>query len=112
MRVLGELKPGLDEKLYENAPVIELAKLDVQPEQQRAFPVHHDGKFTGKLIHGPIVEDVVVDAKMVTAFTPRSRGPDVGLPEYHRAAPWSSPQFPISQTADQKGDSKRGRSTR
>jgi GxxExxY protein len=68
--VLDTLKPGLDEKLYENALVIELVKQDLQPEQQRSFPVHYDGKFIGKLIPDLIVKDVVVDAKVVTAFTP------------------------------------------
>ena len=70
IRVLGELKPGLDEKLYENALVIELAKLGLHPEQQKSFPVHYDGKFIGKLIPDLIVCDVVVDAKVVTAFAP------------------------------------------
>lgn len=70
IRVLDALKPGLDEKLYENALVIELVKQDLQPEQQRSFPVHYDGKFIGKLIPDLIVKDVVVDAKVVTAFTP------------------------------------------
>jgi GxxExxY protein len=70
IRVLDTLKPGLDEKLYENALVIELVKQDLQPEQQRSFPVHYDGKFIGKLIPDLIVKDVVVDAKVVTAFTP------------------------------------------
>jgi GxxExxY protein len=70
IRVLDKLKPGLDEKLYENALVIELAKLALQPEQQKSFPVHYDGKFIGKLIPDLIVCDVVVDAKVVTAFAP------------------------------------------
>ena len=69
IRVLDELKPGLDERLYENALVIELAKLGLRPEQQKNFPVHYDGKFIGKLIPDLIVADVVVDAKVVTAFT-------------------------------------------
>jgi GxxExxY protein len=70
MRVLDELRPGLDEKLYENALVIELAKQGMQPEQQKTFSVHYDGKFIGRLIPDLIVADVVVDAKVVTAFTP------------------------------------------
>ncbi|MFM8682285.1 MAG: GxxExxY protein [Chthoniobacterales bacterium] len=36
IRVLEQLKPGLDEKLYENALVIELAKQGMQPQQQKA----------------------------------------------------------------------------
>ena len=70
IRVLDALKPGLDERLYENALVIELAKQGLQPEQQKSFPVHYNGKFIGKLIPDLIVKDVVVDAKVVTAFTP------------------------------------------
>lgn len=70
IRVLDALRPGLDEKLYENALVIELAKQGLQPEQQKSFPVHYNGKFIGKLIPDLIVKDVVVDAKAVTAFTP------------------------------------------
>jgi GxxExxY protein len=38
MAVLNELKPGLDEKLYENALVIELAARGHTVEQQREFP--------------------------------------------------------------------------
>ena len=70
IKVLDALKPGLDEKLYENALVIELAKQGLQPEQQKSFPVHYDGKFIGKLIPDLIVKDVVVDVKVVTTFTP------------------------------------------
>jgi len=69
MRVLDTSRPGLDEKLYENALVIELAKQGMQPQQQKAFSVHYNGRFIGKLIPDLIVSDVVVDAKMVTAFT-------------------------------------------
>ncbi len=69
IRVLEALKPGLDEKLYENALVIELARKGLQPEQQKSFPVHYEGKFIGKLIPDLIVKDVVVDAKVVTSFT-------------------------------------------
>jgi GxxExxY protein len=69
IRVLEALKPGLDEKLYENALAIELAKKGLQPEQQKSFPVHYEGKFIGKLIPDLIVKGVVVDAKVVTSFT-------------------------------------------
>src|SRR6266481_2196209 len=39
MTVLNTLRPGLDEKLYERALVIELRKRGHQIEQQREFPV-------------------------------------------------------------------------
>jgi GxxExxY protein len=39
MAILNELKPGLDEKLYEKALVIELLARGHTVEQQRQFPV-------------------------------------------------------------------------
>jgi GxxExxY protein len=69
MAVLNELKPGLDEKLYENALVIELIARGHTVEQQREFPVHYKGRFIGKLIPDLIVNGIViVDPKVVTAF--------------------------------------------
>ena len=43
MIVLNTLRPGLDEKLYENALMIELQKQGFRVEQQRQFPVHYEG---------------------------------------------------------------------
>ena len=69
MAVLNELKPGLDEKLYENALVIELVARGHTVEQQREYPVHYRGHFIGKLIPDLIVDgQAVVDPKVVTAF--------------------------------------------
>lgn len=69
MHVLNELRPGLDEKLYENALVIELKKRGHQIDQQRAFPVRYDEQTIGTLIPDLIVDDaVIVDPKVVTAF--------------------------------------------
>ena len=69
MKVLNTLRPGLDEKLYENALVIELRKRGHRVEQQRQFPVHYDGHLIGTLIPDLIVDDlVIVDPKVVTAF--------------------------------------------
>jgi len=58
MAVLNELKPGLDEKLYENALLIELAARGHNVDQQREYSVHYKGKFIGKLI-----PDLIVDGK-------------------------------------------------
>ncbi|HWI58215.1 MAG TPA: GxxExxY protein [Bacillota bacterium] len=70
MSVLSELKPGLDEKLYENALLIELAARGHTIEQQREFSVHYRGHFIGKLIPDLIVDgQVIADPKVVTAFT-------------------------------------------
>ena len=69
MEVLNTLKPGLDEKLYENALVIELRERGLQIEQQRSFPVDYKGTNIGTLIPDLIVDGrVIVDAKVVTAF--------------------------------------------
>jgi GxxExxY protein len=70
MTVLNELKPGLDEKLYENALVIELGARGLTVEQQRQYPVHYHGHFIGKLVPDLIVDGkVIADPKVVTAFT-------------------------------------------
>jgi GxxExxY protein len=69
MAVLNELRPGLDERLYENALVIELRARGHIVEQQREYPVHYRGQFIGKLIPDLIVDGkVIADPKVVTAF--------------------------------------------
>jgi GxxExxY protein len=68
-KVLFSLKPGLDEKLYERALIIELTKQGLRCEAQREFMVRYDGQLIGSLIPDLIVNDtVLVDAKVVTAF--------------------------------------------
>ena len=69
MSVLNELKPGLDEKLYENALVIDLKERGHVVNQQKMFKVEYKGQEIGKLVPDLIVDnDVIVDAKVVTAF--------------------------------------------
>jgi GxxExxY protein len=69
MAVLNELKPGLDEKLYENALVIELVARGHTVEQQREYPVHYRGHFIGKLVPDLIVDGkVIADPKVASAF--------------------------------------------
>ena len=69
MEVLNELKPGLDEKLYENALVIELRGRGHQIDQQRSFPVEYKETSIGRLIPDLIVDGkVIVDPKVVSAF--------------------------------------------
>jgi GxxExxY protein len=69
MDVLNELKPGLDEKLYENALVIELQRRGHKVSQQENFSVHYKGQFVGRLIPDLIVDDlVIVDPKVVVSF--------------------------------------------
>ena len=67
--VLHELKPGLDEKLYERALVIELKKQALSVESQKQFNVHYQEQLIGTLIPDLIVaETVVVDTKVVSTF--------------------------------------------
>jgi len=69
MAVLNELKPGLDERLYERALVIELQQRGHAAEQQREYPVHYKGHYIGKLVPDLIVDGkVITDPKVVTVF--------------------------------------------
>jgi GxxExxY protein len=69
MAVLNELKPGLDEKLYENALVIELTAQGHTVEQQHNYPVHYRGHFIGRLVPDLIVDGkVITDTKVVSEF--------------------------------------------
>lgn len=69
MEVLNELKPGLDEKLYERAMVIELRTRGHTVEVQRAYPVYFRQQLIGKLLPDLIVDNtVIVDPKVVPAF--------------------------------------------
>jgi GxxExxY protein len=67
--VLREPKPGLDEKLYENALVLELIARGHAVEQQHSFSVYYRGHFIGRLIPDLIVDQkVIVDPKVVACF--------------------------------------------
>ena len=69
MAVLNELGPGLDEKLYERALVIELKKRGYGADQQKAFPVYYSGELIGTLVPDLVVDGLVIaDAKVVEAF--------------------------------------------
>ena len=62
IQVLNELKPGLDEKLYERAIAIELKRRGHILSVQRSFPVYYGDEL--------IVNDaVIVDPKVVACFT-------------------------------------------
>lgn len=69
MRVLNGLRPGLSEKAYENALVIELKKRGHTVDQQRRFDVRYDGHLVDTLIPDLIVDDlIIVDPKVVSDF--------------------------------------------
>lgn len=70
MTVLNTLRPGLKEKAYENALVLELRKRGHRIEQQRAFDVIYDGVVVDTLVPDLIVDEkVIVDPKCVTDFS-------------------------------------------
>lgn len=69
MTVLNALRPGLCEKIYENALAIELRNRGHKVEQQRKFRVHYNGLLVGELIPDLIVDEkVIADPKVVSAF--------------------------------------------
>src|SRR5213593_2865097 len=70
MEVLNELKPGLDEKLYERAMIIALRRCGRLVTVQHSFPVRYRGELIGNLVPDLIVDDlVIVDPKVVSTFT-------------------------------------------
>jgi GxxExxY protein len=58
MKVLNELKPGLDEKFYERAMIIELKRCGRRVTVPPSFPVHYRGELIGNL-----VPDLIVDQR-------------------------------------------------
>jgi GxxExxY protein len=69
MQVLNTLKPGLNEKAYENAMVIELKKRGHSIEQQRRFDVFYDGEWVDTLVPDLLVDGIIIiDHKVVTDF--------------------------------------------
>jgi GxxExxY protein len=70
MEVLNQLKPGLDEALYERAMAIELRRRGHVVEAQHSFPVFYRGELIGTLVPDLIVDNsIIVDPKVVSAFT-------------------------------------------
>lgn len=66
-----ELRPGLDEKLYERALCIGLAERGVYFEQQPRYEATCKGHFLGHLIPDLVIEKtLIVDAKCVESFLP------------------------------------------
>ena len=70
MKVLNTLKPGLNEKAYENALAIELTKRGHGVDQQQRFNVLYEGQVVDTLVPDLIVDDlVIVDPKVTEDFT-------------------------------------------
>ena len=79
MKVLNTLKPGLDEKAYENALVIELRNRGHRVDQQKRFDVLYEGHLVDTLVPDLIVDELVVaDPKVVEDFTPTHQAKMIG----------------------------------
>jgi len=69
MKVLNTLRPGLNEKAYENSLIIELRKHGHMIEQQHRFDVLYDGQLVDTLVPDLIVDRlIIVDPKVVSEF--------------------------------------------
>jgi GxxExxY protein len=79
MKVLNTLKPGLNEKAFENALVIELGKRGHRTDQQKRFDVLYEGVAVDALVPDLLVDDlVVVDPKVSEDFTPTHEAQMIG----------------------------------
>jgi GxxExxY protein len=94
MEVLNELKPGLDEKLYERALVIELQQCGHRVEAQRVFPVLYHGEVIGSLTPDLIVDDaIIVDAKVRICIHRRPHRADGRVSGDYRARTGAAAKF-------------------
>ena len=73
--VLNEIGHGLNEKLYENALVVEFKLRGISFEQQRRFPVLYKTVQIGEFIPDLIAfASVIVDTKVIDRITDHERG--------------------------------------
>jgi GxxExxY protein len=70
MTVLNTMKPGLDEKAYENVLMLELVRKGLRIDQQQRFEVRYQGALVDILVPDLIVNNqIIVDPKVVENFT-------------------------------------------
>ncbi len=75
MEVLNEVKPGLHEKPYENALMVEFALRGIGVSQQQNFPINYKGVKVGEYVPDMVADGaVVVDAKVIDCITDHERG--------------------------------------
>jgi len=73
--VLNELGPGLNEKCYENALVVEFALREIPWEQQRTFEVVYKSRTVGKFVPDLVAySQIIVDPKVIDRITDHERG--------------------------------------
>jgi len=70
MEVLNTLGHGLNEKVYENALIVELRQRGIKTDQQKRFKVLYKNVLVGEYIPDLVVEDtIIVDAKVIEAIS-------------------------------------------
>jgi GxxExxY protein len=75
MEVLNGLGPGLHEKPYENALVVEFQLRGLACEQQMGFRVDYKGVMVGEFVPDLIIgQSVIVDAKVIDRISDLERG--------------------------------------
>jgi GxxExxY protein len=68
--VHDEMRPGLDEVLYERAVCIELAECLIPFEQQKEYGVYYKSHYLGKLRPDLVInEKVILDLKVVETIS-------------------------------------------
>ena len=73
--VLNEVGHGLDEKIYENALVVEFKLRGIAYDQQKHYPVLYKGVQIGEYVPDLIAfNSVIVDAKTIDRITDHERG--------------------------------------
>ena len=73
--VLNEIGHGLNEKLYENALVVDFKLRGIAFDQQRRFPVLYRSVQVGEFIPDLIAfSTVIVDTKVIDRITDHERG--------------------------------------
>ena len=69
MRVHNEMGPGLREKPYENALVIDLRENQFRTDQQKPYPIHYHGQVVGDCQPDITVNsDILIDAKSIDSI--------------------------------------------
>lgn len=77
--VLNAIKPGQDEKIYENALVLELELRGHRVDQQKSYKVQYKGATVGRLVPDLIVDEkVLIDTKVVKQFNENHEAQMIG----------------------------------
>ena len=100
MEVLNQLSPGLDEKLYERAMIIELKRAGHRVMVQPSFLVRYRDQLIGNLVPDLIVDQlVIVDSKPTSIFTDTPVAQmlgDLSITGLHLASLLTSKNFSLS----------------